>query len=672
MSDHLAARGRGVETLFGFVGDERLALVPWALFREDVQLPPDADGAVRCRLAGLPAVLVRAHGALHLDVAVLATHWPRLFSELSARIGEEAARALVAREPIVRVLDSDDALKELILAHQIRAENLLLLGDDSTPPRAPEGARTFSLRFEQGTLELTYTKEAFERAPGAPGSGVEARWNDAPLALPSTEAMPWREEELAELAVLGSLQAGPRPKAVLELFDRAFPGGPSAATGGDAVLATLLNVWGVVRRKTGDPRGALEPLRRALPIAEKADPQLEQQVRYNLGYALLQTTMRSRAHLGRRDGVEHYTADYDLGEEHRSTWQECLAHFERAAELDPNDATARSQIDQTTKLLALLDVNANAPERRPKTGGPLGPTEPPARRAPRARATPKTSAADWVPLVLVLVILAVLAYWIAGSWHGVPAPQPSNAQGSSPAPREPSARERSDAARAALLDRFDVTALPAPGAAPCALAVTPPRDVSTGEVVAPHVGRSATGELYGTDYFDATIRQYAARFAPELEVRPATREGVGPVLGAPGPSAWALRSRDYALTLLVMRWRDPIVVPGEDAFTPGEIEARLLVWSYASSRFVCTASVIASQSAPLSIVRSADPLGDEDDVLNRARLDLIEQALRAGIPELWASADDAATRDDSAPSEIEAPVPQRDDGASSGCYAQKS
>jgi hypothetical protein len=180
---------------------------------------------------------------------------------------------------------------------------------------------------------------------------------------------------------------------------------------------------------------------------------------------------------------------------------------------------------------------------------------------------------------------------------------------------------------------------------PCPIDVALPRAVPPREAIAPHLARGFDGELYGTEYFDATIRAYFNRFMPGAQAFPMERSGVGPMAGT-GALRPRVGGRDSVqLTLLVTHWRDPAFQSpdGVGPFTSGAIAGRLLVWSYADRRVICATDVEATNTPHLTIVRVADdPLGrptfhDSDDPLNRARIDLIEQALRAGIPTLRAT-----------------------------------
>ena len=96
------------------------------------------------------------------------------------------------------------------------------------------------------------------------------------------------------------------------------------------------------------------------------------------------------------------------------------------------------------------------------------------------------------------------------------------------------------------------------------------------------------------------------------------------------------------LTLVVDEWRDPVIPFSGVRYTRGELHGRLVVWSYDTSQVICAAEVEATNAAELPIVRhvSVGSRGMEpsDDPLNRGRVDLVEQALRAAIPRLRAVA----------------------------------
>lgn len=629
MGAYLEARGRQVDLLFGFVRDARLALVASPLFLEGTTLDADPQGIVRCRLAGRPSALVPIGSSIHLDVTELARIWPSLHAELVERAGADVAAALVATAPLVRPLDD---LTSVILEHSVRAEDLHVLGERPRAPHEREGHMSFRFAFEAGELELSYDAEA--RVPKA--AECEVRWKGAVVEWPRACDFPWNDDDVAELALLGSMRVRTHPEDVVALYasvcDEAFDAlGPSLA------LASVLDLRGVALRKTGALEAAVEMLERAYAMAVRLDPKLEQQVAYNLGYALLETTMRSRVGLSETDGNEVAIADYRIDASHRDRWKACLVLFERALALDPSDVTARSQVRHVEMLLAALDgddrgATGELPARGPATKTP---------RATSSEGTPPAASTSlakdlWIPMGIVVAVVLVVLVLHSLSKDSPRVDFPVTKTSTAPSAKVPSARELSERARLAALSSIEKERLSF-GSAPCPLAIEPPRVPPRGEVLAPPFGRApGTGELYGTDYFDATIRHYADRFAPELDVRPAFGTAKGPLTGAEGPPGGRLDFRPFATTLIVLQWHDPVVLAGGTSLTPGRVTARLVAWSYADSRFVCASEVEASNAAGLVIVRSPDLSLPADDPLGRARLDLVEQAYRAAIPRLRA------------------------------------
>lgn len=652
VGEYLEARGRQVEVLFGFLRAGRLALVSTSLFFEAVTLPRDDAGVVRCRLAGRPAALVQVSERLFLDVAAFALGWPRLRAELGVLAGEELARELIAETPIIRPLED---LKSVILEHSVRAENLFVLGERQARAGEVDGFtataeadRRFSFAFERGTLDLAYSKDAYARLQGeeqpsdhAPAIEVDTRWKGKSLALPRDGDLPWHDDEVAELAVLGSMCIESHPEDVIRLFQTVFPSSRSSldALTPSLAVGSVINLWGMALRKTGALDEAIRMLERGYSMAPSIDTELAQQVAYNLGYAKLQTTMTARARIGEREGHELVIANFDLDEKHRAVWTECLGLFEHAATLDPADATAASQISHVQWLLAALDAPKTAADHPPPPPSELK-RERKHEREARARAPEKSRGLPgWATIMGLVLLVFVVAMWLRSRSRSTPhdALSKPDPLPSAPSARVPSPMERAETARIAALQSLELSTLATPGNHPCGMAVEAPRPVPRGQVIAPRLGRApGSGELFGTEYFDATVRQYAALYAPELDVRPATREGIGPVTGAEGPSHSVPRKRPYAATLLVTGWRDPIILQGGSALSAGRIEGRLVIWSYQASRFVCTADVAATNTPDLAIVRSPDMSHGEDDPLNRARLDLIEQAYRKAIPRLRA------------------------------------
>lgn len=667
MGEYLEARGRRVDVVFGLLRPGALALVAVDLFMEAVTLPADDVGIVRCRLAGRPAALVDVDGGHFLDVAGLARVWPKLVAELFERAGQEDARALLASPTLVRPLE---ALKEILVENEIHADALYDLGRGPLGPRLASVARAevppslevsaararegaFSFEFPRGKLKLTYTHDAFVRGASSTVSAlehldpidVEVTWNQRTVVLPRAEETPWHDDEVAELAVLGSMAISEHPEKVVDLFGAVLPEvghgiAPSLA------LGSVLNLWGVALRKTGALEAAVRTLEAAHTIATRdasalepngqpldADTRrgLEQQVVYNLGYAKLQTTMKARTSVGPSGAHEVVLADYDVREEHRPVWVACSTLFERALALDPEDATAAAQVRHVKVLLAALDGGA------PPAPGPVAPATPPRDRAAKGKSPAAVSpprederfSAMFKPMgIAALVIVIVLVASLRESRQPPPPPPPSPKVDAGP-----SARELSETVRRAAVLRLDARAGLDAGTTPCTIAVASPQPVPRGTVTAPRIGRAigTTGELLGTEHFDATVRQYAALYAPALDVIPAVPSGVGPVKGEAGPRSWG-SPYPYAVTLVVTAWTDPVVTGANATLSivPGRLEGRLFVWSYASSRFVCAGDVSTSNTTPLVVVRGRDLTDPEDDPLNRARLDLVAEAYRKG------------------------------------------
>lgn len=187
----------------------------------------------------------------------------------------------------------------------------------------------------------------------------------------------------------------------------------------------------------------------------------------------------------------------------------------------------------------------------------------------------------------------------------------------------------------------------------CRVEVPSPQAPREGEVIAPQLGRGVDGELYGTEHFDASVRHYLSLHAPWADVRPSGPLAVGPLLESPPPDAHSAR-RDVRVSVLLHSWTDPHFEAGARTWHHGSAIARVLVWSFEESRFVCSAGVTASNNPSLVFVQAPpnDYHTSEDDLLNRARVDLIEQLLRAALPAL------RALPDAEAPSGVESEAEQ--------------
>jgi hypothetical protein len=93
------------------------------------------------------------------------------------------------------------------------------------------------------------------------------------------------------------------------------------------------------------------------------------------------------------------------------------------------------------------------------------------------------------------------------------------------------------------------------------------------------------------------------------------------------------------VTLVIDHWTDPdLPATGEGQFTSGELMGRVLVWDPAAKAFTCAAAVTA-ENTHVTVV-TTDPGGGEtnyqEDPLSKARVDLVNEALRAGLGGLHA------------------------------------
>lgn len=394
--DYLERRGRNVEVLFGFRGDRTLALVATAnLFMHGVLLERGADHAVRCRLGGTPGALVEVAPELWLDVAKLGREWPALVSELVARVGEEAARELLSAPAWLEELHpSGNALEEFVLEHSIRAEDLHVLGEAPPSPAVLAEEPRFAFEFELGTLELRYSAMAFaeahERSDNAfvvPTVEVTLSWCGEAIAPPGDPS--WHDAELVEMLMVGTMMIEGQPEKVGHFFEASFPAGVGALEPSE-VVGSILNLWGVAHRRAGRLDEAIAVLKEALTIAEAKSETLEQQVAYNLGYAELQTTMKSQSLVAGTARTGLFTSHFDVDERHRAIWTGCLARFERALELEPDDGVAAEQVRVTEQLLGLLEL------------------------APDDDATRESDAELRSSLVSVALVVSLLALLIAG------------------------------------------------------------------------------------------------------------------------------------------------------------------------------------------------------------------------------------------------------------------
>jgi hypothetical protein len=94
------------------------------------------------------------------------------------------------------------------------------------------------------------------------------------------------------------------------------------------------------------------------------------------------------------------------------------------------------------------------------------------------------------------------------------------------------------------------------------------------------------------------------------------------------------------VTLVIDRWSDPVLpASGEGQFASGEVTGRVYVWDAAAKAFTCGAAVTAHNTG-VTVVRTdtgAAAQDSQEDPLSKARVDLVNEALRAGLGALHAT-----------------------------------
>lgn len=636
-NQYLASRGAPIELLFGFLSDATFACVVAPMFYQGSTLTPGDDERLRCRFAGKPATLVAIANDLYFDAEEFVAAWPRLMSDLVSRVGEAAAWTQIAKAPVLRNLD-EGVLSDFLIENQIRAENFLALGEGPAALQRLEAPLRFEFKFERVTISVAYTQDMYESAHATGGSpffrpelsSVEVRVDDVVVVIGDT--LPWHEAELMEVLIVASTSYQNNPQLVVQLLEQSFPDDIPAS---GEVLAGLKTVWGLSLRLAGRVDDAIDLLEEVLALSYGDDAN-EQEASYNLGYALLCKTMKSQKDVGSRGDAGLFVSHFHADEVHREVWEQCDELFARALTLKPEDIVAEEQQRLTRQLLEVLDLNGG------NQGGPDSTASTPLAgvRSP-VDADVKPARSTYNRVLFALAVLALLFFWI----------QPE--EGSSPAEREEQTRARQAESEARSRARAQRVAsdemrleqlagfrrgepLPSASSEACSAEVPSPVAPREGEVIAPQLGRGVRGELYGTEHFDASVRHYLSLHAPWADVRPSGPIAVGPLVAAPPPNTFADR-RGVRASVLLQSWIDPQVEAAQ-TWRHGSALASVLVWSFEQSRFVCSAEVRASNDPGLVFVRAppADLYTPEDDLLNRARVDLIEQLLRGALPALRA------------------------------------
>jgi hypothetical protein len=90
------------------------------------------------------------------------------------------------------------------------------------------------------------------------------------------------------------------------------------------------------------------------------------------------------------------------------------------------------------------------------------------------------------------------------------------------------------------------------------------------------------------------------------------------------------------VTLIVDSWTDPIVpehVGDKAQFVVGEMRGRILLWDRAAKRFACGANVTAKNTnvTIVTTTNERDYSSTPEDPLSKVRVDLVNEAIRAGL-----------------------------------------
>lgn len=403
-NQYLASRGAAIELLFGFLSDATFACVVTPMFYRGTTLAAGDEQRPRCRFAGKPATLIAVADDLYLDVEEFIAAWPRLMSDLVDRVGEDTARDLVAKAPVLRTLD-EGVLSDFLIETQVRAENFLALGEGPTPLKRLESLQ-FEFKFEQATVRFAYAQKLYESAHASGGSpffrpdlsSVDVWIDDVVVAMGGDR--PWHEAELIEVLIVASTSYQSGPQLVVQLLEQSFPDGIPAS---GEVLAGLKTVWGLSLRLAGRLDEAIVLLEEVLALARGNDAN-EQEASYNLGYALLCETMKSQKDAGSQGNAGLFVSHFRVDEVHRDAWEKCAELFARALTLKPDDMVAQEQFRLTRRLLDALGSNGG------NQGGPHSKSDaPPADSSSDSDVDAKANArnAVWVDLAPVVIFMAL-------------------------------------------------------------------------------------------------------------------------------------------------------------------------------------------------------------------------------------------------------------------------
>lgn len=208
------------------------------------------------------------------------------------------------------------------------------------------------------------------------------------------------------------------------------------------------------------------------------------------------------------------------------------------------------------------------------------------------------------------------------------------------------ARERSAAeAAAAQADRAararaDATRRQRLARSGAALLATPLADMSCPFAVAPPAPLPQTPVATSASAMEIQLTLLLAVHAGHAEVYPRGGVAVGPIASPIVPGRGEVGRR---LILRVDEWIDPILpeLPPEGQttqFLTGQLVGRVLLWDDETETIVCGADVdVRTPALTVQSVRVSEGRSYADDPLARARVELIFEALRAGVRTLRAA-----------------------------------
>ncbi|MCP4804927.1 MAG: hypothetical protein GY913_16680 [Proteobacteria bacterium] len=260
--------------------------------------------------------------------------------DMWALLGEDRAQATLARR--IRVLpESRLHLVEAKLGGFTAMEGWLKVPSIANyqPPAPEDFPELLPLKLQVGetSIAMAMERELLLEA---------ATRRTHPSASPRT-AKPQRNTDPLEVMKMAEERYVQDPAMALALLEETFGAGP-LPTVDETLTCGLAQIWGLTLRNLGRFDESVARFSEGLAVA--VSPLARQELSYNRGYARLCSMMTSRQDHG--DG--NVTSSFAVDKSHEDALQACLADFEEASRLGPEDTDASSQVELTKKLLAGL------------------------------------------------------------------------------------------------------------------------------------------------------------------------------------------------------------------------------------------------------------------------------------------------------------------------------